>query len=319
MRAFDAAIGDMRSGKEEEGLSELADLAEDLRDVRLGTRLAALRTNTLEKLGTSHLAADRDEEAMAWTEELLLHNPRDFPALVRRAELHRRAGNEAAELADIDAAFKVGAAPGPAIGPFIDAMARRGQREELATALLGLGHAGPLILPTGGWEFRWSNGANSNYAIVVDLLPQRDEGTGFLRGGTRKLPNRSATIQEMRVDLPQGVHAKLRSLTIELSIQDGTKRIIDLSDSLRMSHLTKMEDGALKANGRVDPYIVLQSAEPNAFGGVLHASVTLDIAPMLPASALELFAGGITDEEREDWTQRFGEEMVSALEVSLEH
>ena len=317
--SFEAALADLRAGEEEKGLDALTDLAEDLRDVRLGTRLAGVRTNTLDQLSARHLAADRNEEAMAWTEELLEYNPRDFPALVRRAELHRRAGNDAAELVDIDAAFKVGAAPGPAIGPFIDAMARRGQREELATALLGLGHAGPLVLPVGGWEFRWSNGANSNYAITIDLLPEKVEGTGFLRGGTRKLPNRAATIQQMRVDLPQGIHAKLRSVTVELSIQDGTKRIIDLTNSLRMSHLTEMDGGWLLADGRPDPYIVMQSPEPDAFGGVLHASVTLDVVPMLPASAIELFAGGITDEERAAWTERFGAEMVAALEASLDH
>ncbi len=314
---FDAAIAQLKAGEEEAGLSALTKLAGDLRDVRLGTRLATVKTDTLDELGARLLAAGKHEEAMQWTEELLDYDPRDFPALIRRAELHRLTGNDESELEDIQAAFRVGAAPGPAIGPFIDAMARRGRRDEIAEALLGLGHSGPLVVPPTGWEFRWAEASEADYAGAVDFSPKPDPLTGRLRGETPTQPGVTITVQHLRVDLPQGLHAALQSLEVDLTIQDGSKRSIGLAEVVRTSHLEPQEGGGFVAQGLADPYLVMEVPGSSAWEGVAQVSITMDIHPLLPPAAAELFQEGISAEEREAWGQQFGVNMVSALEVGL--
>ena len=318
-KALDAATAKLKAGDEERGLRELADLAEELRHVRLGTRLEEVRTKALDLLGERLLAADRNDEAMDWTQELLEFNPRDFPALVRRAELHRRAGNDDLELTDIYAAFRVGATSGPAILPFVDAMVRRGRREELAVALLELGDIGPTTLPSQGWEFRWSNGANAKYVVNAPLTPRRDRATGLMRSEIPPRLGQPATMHRIRVDLPGGTFAELRDMKVELVTVDGSTTSLDLSHVMIANDLKTIKGGGYSATGKIDPFLVLESPEASPLNGVRRAIVTFDVTPLLPESARQLFADGLTDAERQTWTEQFGEDKVAILEASLGH
>jgi tetratricopeptide (TPR) repeat protein len=314
---LEAAVAQLKAGEQEDGLRALSALAEDLRDVRLRTRLQAVRTRTLDQLGGALLAAGRHDEAMQWTQELLEYDPRDFPALVRRAELHRRAGNDEAELADIRAAFHVGGATGQASGPFIGAMARHGLREELATSLLRLGRSGPLQLPARGWQLRWTEAPGSSYGSIVNLTPQIDPGTGRLRCAAPMQAGVSAAAHQIRVDLPQGVHASLQDLQLEVTLEDGSQRTLGAPQIVQAHHLETTGDAGFRAEGMPDPFVVFESPGAELLRGVKHISMTLEGHPLLPLAARELFRGGLRPDERAAWTLRFGADLVSALEETL--
>lgn len=315
---LEAAVAQLKAGEQEDGLRALSALAEDLRDVRLRTRLQAVRTRTLDQLGGALLAAGRNDEAMQWTEELLEYDPRDFPALVRRAELHRRAGNDESELADIRAAFHVGGATGQASGPFIGAMARHGLREELATSLLRLGLSGPLRLPSRGWQLRWTEAPGSSYGSTMNLIPQFDPGTGRLRCTAPMQAGKAVAAQRIRVDLPQRVHASVQDLQLKVTLEDGSQRTLGAPQIVQTHHLVTTDSPGFRAEGSPDPFVVFESTGAELLKGVKHIEVTLEGHPLLPPAARELFRGGLRPDERAAWVTRFGADLVSALEETFE-
>ncbi|QDV05136.1 hypothetical protein Poly30_06310 [Planctomycetes bacterium Poly30] len=314
--ALAAARASLEAGETERGLGQLAALAEELRGVRLGTRLEPVRTATLDLLSDRHLVAGHDEEAMAWTEELLQYNPRDFPALLRRAELHRRAGRDALELADVEAAYRVGAASGAAIAPYVSAMARRGRSEEVAEALLALGSQGPLVIPTRDWEFRWAPGGDFAFEPGTGLRVSAMDDTGGYTG-IPALPAGSIRARSVRVDLPPGCHMALRALDVALEAGGGEVTHLTLQDLAVANHLTAQPDGTFVADGQLDPYVILQRDGAAAVEGIEGITVGLALAPALPAAVGTLFPEGLSDEQRSRWTARHGAELVNALEVGL--
>ncbi|MEM8710156.1 MAG: hypothetical protein AAGG01_04335 [Planctomycetota bacterium] len=316
--SFESAVAALRAGDRAAGIESLAALATELEDVRLGARLETLKTSTLDLLTAELVAAERLDEAVRYSDELLDFNPRDFPARLRRAEIHRRLGNDAEELADLTAAYAVGAASGAATAPFVDAMARRGDREAVATALLELGNSGPLVLPVDGWEFRTAPGPDFAFAPPDSVQFTQEQASRYT--WRLDLSEAPRTIRSVRIDLPSASQILVRSASVQMVSRTGEARELGVSDLVVANHMTKEPSGALLSAGELDPYLILMSSDGADSGALQNAKVievTLEMAPALSSAARDLFAGGVDAEERARWTGTFGEEAVKTLEASL--
>lgn len=324
--ALAGAIDQLRAGQREDGIKELMDLGKGLSSVRLGSRLEHVKTTTLDLLCGELLAADRLDEALEWSDELLRFNPRDFPARVRRGEIHRRLGNEAEELMDLEAAYAVGAASGAGVAPYVEAMTRRGDREAVASALLGAGSVSALEVPLSGWEFRSATGPDFAFqaADPMTLAAAKPTAAETSSRLTWRLDAGAAprTVRSVRVDLPSACLARIGAVAVRLRTTGGDERELDLDDLVVANHMTRSPEGALIAGGELDPYIILmaQTGPEESLlpvEEVASVEIFLDVAPSLSDSVRDLFQGGLDEAERTRWTQRFGASAVAALEAGL--